>query len=147
MSGYVGRPPGTTTFRLDGLGSPWAPGYPDPSQRYMPKGAEVIGPMAVPHDFELARYWNYTPIMQSWTMGRKTNQPPGVSVSPYEGLGLGAESAEEAQIRNDLEHQMMMQRMAEEMKTLRWNRIWSGVSALAAVGAVAISIAAFRRRR
>ena len=144
MSGYVGRPPGTTTFRLDGLGSPWAPGYPDPSQRYMPKGAEIIGPMAVPHDFELAKYWNYTPVMQSWTMGRKTGQPPGVFVEPYHGE-LGQGSYTEA--RDDLERQMMMQRMAEEMKTLRWNRIWSGVSALAAVGALVISIAAFRRRR
>lgn len=127
---YVGRPPGTTTI---GLGSPWAPGYPDPSQKYMPVGATIVGGANVPHDLELARIFGYTPWMQGWIVGQKTDQSPGVSVTALSGFG---------DVATDLEQK----RLEEELKTLKWQRVFSGVIALAAVGGLALSIVSLRRR-
>lgn len=151
LNGKVGTAPGTTTLRLDGsLGSPWGPQYPDPSQRYMPRGATVYGGAMVPHDLELAKIYGYTPVMQGWVVGQKADYGPGVRVAPLEDGGgnlAGYVLGQDAPTQEEVDRQLMMKRYEEEMKTLRWNRIWSGVSAVAAVGALAISIAAFRRRR
>jgi hypothetical protein len=141
MSGYVGRAPGTTTLHL---GSPWAPGYPNPAQRYLPRGATVAGGMMAPHDLELAKIYGYTPYMQGWIVGRFTEQGPGISVNAVDD-GLGGLGADATQA--DLERQLEMKRIEEELKSLRWNRACSALTAAAAVGALVISLMAYRRRR
>jgi hypothetical protein len=132
---YVGRPPGTTTI---GLGSPWAPNYPNPAQRYMPVGATIVGGANAPHDLELAKIYGYTPYMEGWIMGRKTDQGPGVSVTALEGFGADAATPEAWAAEQ--------RRMDEEIKSMRWNRFVGGVIAVAAVGGLAISIVSLRRR-
>jgi hypothetical protein len=92
----------------------------------MPPGATIVGGSNAPHDFELAKYWNYTPVQQGWMVGHLG--PVGGELS-----GLSQDKQEEI--------------IEEQLKTLRWNRIWSGVGALAAVGALLISFAALNRSR
>lgn len=131
LRGRVGIAPGTTTMMLHGLGSPWNPDAPDPSERYMPPGAFIVGGDAmVPHDFELAKIYGYTPYMQGWTVGTVSRR----------GDGLG-ETAEE-----ELRTQLELKRLSEEIKTTRQTRVWAAVGAMAAVGGLVVSIVALRRR-
>jgi hypothetical protein len=153
LRGKVGTAPGTTTLRLDGLGAPWGPQYHDPSQAFMPPGATIVGGAMVPHDLELAKIFGYTPYMEGWVVGKRTTQDPGVSVeresdvSGYSFAGFGQSSVATVPTQEEMDRQLMMKRYEEEMKTMRWNRVVNGISAVAAVGALMISIAAFRRRR
>jgi hypothetical protein len=97
----------------------------------MPPGATIVGPAGnAPGDFELAKYWGYTPVHQSWIVG--TIDQPAVN-GGLSGPGLSQEKQDEI--------------IEEQLKTLRWNRIWSGVGAIAAVGALLISLASLRRSR
>lgn len=156
----VGLAPGTITMTQDaprgttiptpGFASPWNPSYPDPSQRYMPKGATIVGGAMVPHDFELAKIYGYTPYMQGWTVGTIAAKHPQIDRTILYRGGFGQNGAfapgEPTPGTTPAPQITQEQLLQERLKTERVMRTWTIIGGVVGVGGLLIALLSLGRR-